>query len=125
MGDWVFDSLDNINKEQNAAVWHLEGSWRNKTGIMLMLISEQILISGTAVATGFVFGKFGSLLFVPLLGLNYMSPVDLIPFTVTAQRTDVYRILGLMGGMLLICFTILSGIIIRQKIDRAVKLGEE
>jgi putative ABC transport system permease protein len=96
-----------------------------KTGIMLMLITEQILISGMAVAVGFILGKIGSYLFVPLLGLNYVSADDVVPFVVRALRSDVYQILGVMGGMLLVCFAIISGIVIRQKIDRAVKLGEE
>ncbi len=96
-----------------------------KVGIMLMLISEQVLISGMAFGVGIVIGKIGSTMFVPLLGLNYITPTDVVPFIVMALRSDFYRILITMCGMLLICFSILSGMVIRQKIDRAIKLGED
>jgi putative ABC transport system permease protein len=95
-----------------------------KLGIMLMLISEQILVSGVAFFVGIVIGKVGSAMFVPLLGLNYISPLDVVPFIVRAMRPDFYRILIIMCGMLLICFAIFSGIVIKQKVDRAIKLGE-
>ena len=70
-------------------------------------------------------GKVGSTLFVPMLAINYTSVEDIVPFKVVATSGDLIRISAIVGGMLLICIAVLSVMVIRQKIDRAVKLGEE
>ncbi len=96
-----------------------------KIGIMLMLVTEQILVSGVAVMAGILIGKIGSLLFVPMLALNYSSSDEIVPFGMIALNSDLVRIVLLMGSVLFVCFGVLSLMVIKQKIDRAVKLGEE
>ena len=97
----------------------------SKAGIMKMLICEQLLVSGVAAAMGILIGKIGSVLFVPMLAINYTSVEDIIPFKVVATRADLIRIGVIVGCLLLVCIGVLSVMVIRQKIDRAVKLGEE
>ncbi|MDY5346554.1 MAG: FtsX-like permease family protein [Eubacteriales bacterium] len=97
----------------------------SKAGIMKMLICEQLLVSGVAAAMGILIGKIGSVLFVPMLAVNYTTVEDIIPFKVVATRGDLIRIGCIVGGMLIVCIAVLSILVIRQKIDRAVKLGEE
>lgn len=97
----------------------------SKSGIMKMLIAEQLLVSGVAVGMGILIGKIGSTLFVPMLAINYTSVEDIIPFHVVATKEDLIRICVIMLALLVICVTILSLMVIRQKIDRAVKMGEE
>ena len=97
----------------------------SKAGIMKMLVCEQLLVSGVAAAMGILIGKVGSTLFVPMLAINYTSVEDIVPFKVVATSGDLIRISAIVGGMLLICIAVLSVMVIRQKIDRAVKLGEE
>ena len=92
---------------------------------MKMLVCEQLLVSGVAAAMGILIGKVGSTLFVPMLAINYTSVEDIVPFKVVATSGDLIRISAIVGGMLLICIAVLSVMVIRQKIDRAVKLGEE
>lgn len=97
----------------------------SKGGIMKMLITEQLLVSGVATAMGILIGKIGSTLFVPMLAINYTSVEDIIPFHVVATKEDLIRICVIMLALLVICVAILSLMVIRQKIDRAVKMGEE
>ncbi len=97
----------------------------SKAGVMKMLICEQLLVSGVAAGMGILIGKIGSTLYVPMLAINYTSAEDVIPFRVIATRGDLLRIGAILGGMLLICIVILSAMVIHQKIDRAVKMGEE
>ena len=55
----------------------------------------------------------------------YRSIVALVEdiFAGAEQRTE--EVGCIVGGMLIVCIAVLSILVIRQKIDRAVKLGEE
>ncbi len=96
-----------------------------KSGILTMLITEQILVSGVAVVAGVFIGKIGSLMFVPLLALQYSLPGQTVDFRMLSSVKDLITVMAIMLGMLLVCFVILSAITGRLKVDRAIKLGEE
>lgn len=93
--------------------------------IIAMLLIEQILISGVAIAAGLVIGKISGSLFVPLFRLVYSAPDQPIPFRVVAVAADLGKILAVVGVFLLTGFFTLARLTRRIRIDQAIKLGEE
>lgn len=97
----------------------------SKAAVIGMLVSEQVLVSGVAVAVGIVLGGLSSRLFVPLFQLVYSSADQPIPFRIIADPTDAGKIYLILAVLLLCCFAVLARLILRIKIDQAVKLGED
>lgn len=96
-----------------------------RTGVMLMLALEQVVVSGAAVAAGIFIGRVQSILFVPFLSANYTREMDIVPFRVVTTVGDLGRVLGVMGAVLGVCLAVLFAIVVRLKVDRALKLGED
>ncbi|HEY5467170.1 MAG TPA: FtsX-like permease family protein [Clostridia bacterium] len=97
----------------------------SKRSIIGMILTEQLLISGVAIAVGLLIGKLSSSLFVPLFRLVYSSPDQPIPFRVIAYASDYAKILIIVGLILLVGFLALARLILKIRIDQAVKLGED
>jgi putative ABC transport system permease protein len=97
----------------------------SKAAVIGMLISEQVLISGVAILVGDVIGNISSVFFVPLFQLVYSSADQSIPFGIVSNPGDTTKIFTVLGVLLLVCFGVLTRLILRIKIDQAVKLGEE
>lgn len=97
----------------------------SKRSIIGMILTEQILISGVAIGAGLAIGKISGSLFVPLFRLVYSAPDQPIPFRVTAYASDLSKILIVVGVILLVGFLALARLILKIRIDQAVKLGEE
>lgn len=96
-----------------------------RAGVMKMLALEQLLVSGAAVAAGIFIGRVQSIMFVPFLSMNYTSEYESIAFRVLTSSSDLLRILGVLGAVLAVCLAVLFTIVVRQKVDRALKLGED
>lgn len=97
----------------------------SRAGVMMMLALEQVLVSGAAILAGIFIGRLQSIMFVPFLSVNYTDPFEDISFRVITSISDLVRILGVLGAVLAICLTILFAIVIRLRVDRALKLGED
>ena len=97
----------------------------SKRSIIGMILTEQLLISGVAIAVGLAIGKLSGFLFVPLFRLVYASPDQPIPFQVIAYASDYGKILIVVGAILLVGFLVLTRLILKIRIDQAVKLGED
>ena len=97
----------------------------SRAGVMMMLALEQVLVSGAAVFAGVFIGRVQSVLFVPFLSVNYTDPFENIGFRVVTAAEDLVRTLGVLGAVLAVCLVILFVIVIRLKVDRALKLGED
>ena len=97
----------------------------SRAGVMMMLALEQVLVSGAAVFAGIFVGRIQSVLFVPFLSVNYTEPCEVIGFRVVTSVSDLVRILGVLGAVLAVCLAVLFAIVIRLKVDRALKLGED
>jgi putative ABC transport system permease protein len=93
--------------------------------VILMLVFEQIMISGAAIVVGLIIGGIMSDLFVPLLGLVYSAADQVPPFMVTASRTDYLRLYAVIGSMLVAGLALLGVLISRIKVSQAIKLGED
>ncbi len=93
--------------------------------VILMLVFEQILISGASILMGLIIGGVMSNLFVPLLGLVYGAAEQVPPFTVIASREDYLRLYVVVGGMLVAGLALLGILVKRIKVSQAIKLGED
>lgn len=93
--------------------------------VLGILLSEQVMISVVSIVVGILLGGITSQLFVPMMQMVYAASQQIPPFKVIMQRSDYYKIYGVIGGILLIGYIILSRIIASIKIDQALKLGED
>ena len=97
----------------------------SKAAVIGMIMTEQVLVSGIAILAGVIIGSLSSLLFVPLFQIVYSTADQPIPFRIISETSDANKIYVILGLLLLICFAILARLILRIKIDQAVKLGDE
>jgi len=99
------------------------GLTRNK--ILGIIVWEQILVSGVALAAGLMIGNISLSLFLPVFSLLYSGPEQNTPFKVFPTDGDATWILLIFGIVLLVCLILLGHVIRRVKIDQVVKLGED
>jgi len=97
----------------------------SRTGLVTVLIWEQLLVSGSAIAAGFGIGVMASRIFVPALQLLYLVSEQVPPFLLTVSRSDYTSLLLTFSGMLVTGLFILIIMIRRLKPDQALKLGED
>ena len=97
----------------------------SKGNVLGMLIAEQGLVSGVAILIGIIVGMLSSILFVPLFQLVYSSVEQPIPFRVISEAADANKVYIVLAALLLICFAVLTRLILSIRIDQAVKLGED
>lgn len=97
----------------------------SKGDVLGMLIAEQGLVSGVAILIGIMVGGLSSMLFVPLFQLVYSSVEQPIPFRVISEAADSSKVYVVLAILLLICFAVLTRLILSIRIDQAVKLGED
>ncbi|KQX58716.1 ABC transporter permease [Paenibacillus sp. Root444D2] len=93
--------------------------------LILMLIGEQILISGAAILIGILTGNLASHLFVPLFELSFDPKTQVPPFKVTFDPRDQVRLYWIVTMMIAIGLGVLGSFVSRIRIHQAVKLGED
>lgn len=93
--------------------------------LFLMLVWEQILTSGIAVLLGVFTGRLVSLLFIPFFQQTLGSEGQLLPFHVIFRTSDELLIYSFAGLLLLIGLLILTWLVRRINMHKALKLGEE
>ncbi|TVY10091.1 ABC transporter permease [Paenibacillus cremeus] len=93
--------------------------------LMIMLVGEQLLTSGAAIAIGVLLGNTASRLFVPMFQLSLQTSSQVPPFQVTFDPRDQLQLFIIVGFMLSIGLFILGSMLSRIKIHQAVKLGED
>ncbi|MDY3070763.1 MAG: ABC transporter permease, partial [Eubacteriales bacterium] len=93
--------------------------------VLGIIVAEQVMISAVSIAVGIILGGVTSEMFVPMMQLVYAASHQVPPFVVVMQRSDYYKIYGVIGFILLAGFLVLSRIIASIKIDQALKLGED
>jgi len=96
-----------------------------KGAIVRMLALEQVLVSGVAIAVGFLVGSATSRLYAPLLQVANRAAETVPPFRVISLVADRLRIGAFVFVMLALGFSILAVFLTRIRIHQAVKLGEE
>ncbi|MFE5320575.1 FtsX-like permease family protein [Paenibacillus sp. NPDC056579] len=93
--------------------------------LLVILISEQLLISGAAIVIGLATGSLTSQLFVPLFEMSFDPKTQVPPFKVTFDPGDQARLYWVVAVMLTTGLAILGHIVSRIRIHQAVKLGED
>ncbi|MEK3917086.1 ABC transporter permease [Paenibacillus sp. FSL H7-0331] len=93
--------------------------------LILMLVGEQLLTSGAAVAIGLLTGHLTSRLFVPMFQLSMQTSSQVPPFQVTFDPRDQIQLYIIVTVMLSMGLLILGTMLSRIKIHQAVKLGED
>lgn len=93
--------------------------------IFTMLINEQVLITGTSLATGVLIGLLTSKLFIPLIQIAYSSADQILPLVIVSEGNDFVRLFAVIGSVILVCMFVLGVLISRIKIFQALKLGED
>lgn len=96
-----------------------------KVEIIQMLVNEQIFSTGISITIGTVIGLAASRYFVPLVQIFYSTTEQTIPLTVVRNKSDMIRLFGVIGVVILVCMIILGILITKIKISQALKLGED
>jgi putative ABC transport system permease protein len=90
-----------------------------------MLVAEQALTSGAAIAIGAGAGLLSSRLFVPMFQLSFDTVTQVPPFRVTFELSDSLRMFAIVGTMVALGLILLGVLLSRIRIHQAVKLGED
>ena|GEM_PF-196065 len=93
--------------------------------VIIMLIAEQLLVSGVAVALGVVVGSLNSLFYVPLLEIVYTFAGQAPAFRVVTSAGDSVKIFIFLALMLAAGCLMMARMAARIKITQAIKLGED
>ena len=93
--------------------------------LLVILIGEQVLISGAAIVIGISTGGITSQLFVPLFEMSFDPKTQVPPFKVTFDPNDQVRLYWVVTVMITAGLMILTHIVSRIRIHQAVKLGED
>ena len=94
-------------------------------GILAILISEQMLITISALLIGGLVGELASQLFIPLLQLSYTAADQVIPMVVATETMDFVLIYSMLGFMLVLCTIVLVRFALRINVTQVLKLGED
>ncbi len=90
-----------------------------------MLVLEQLLTGGFAIAAGLAIGQLAALLYVPLLQLAGPAAEQILPFRVVALRSDYLRFYVLALVILAAGGVLFQSLVRRLRVHEALKLGEE
>ncbi|MDD9269155.1 FtsX-like permease family protein [Paenibacillus sp. GCM10023248] len=93
--------------------------------LIVMLVGEQVMVSGAAIFIGIMTGNLASHLFVPLFELSFDPGTQVPPFQVTFDPRDTERLYGIVTVMIACGLAVLGHIVSRIRIHQAVKLGED
>ena len=95
------------------------------SGILRMILVEQLLISFVSILVGVFLGGIASDMFVPMLEIMFPIAQQVPSFIVVALRSDYFKVYAVIGAMLVVGIAILARLIARTKMDQALKLGED
>lgn len=93
--------------------------------ILRMLINEQIFSSLLSIGCGAVIGLVASKMFVPMIQIAYSAADQVLPMELITKDSDMVRLFGVIGVVLIVCLVILARQVFRMKITQALKLGED
>ena len=90
-----------------------------------MLSVEQAICGLYSVAAGAAVGLIAYTLFVPMLQTAYSSAAQVLPLVMIREPSDMVKLFVSIGLMLVVSIFVLTIIIKKQNMIRALKLGEE
>lgn len=93
--------------------------------VYMILVIEQVLMTGVAVVFGLLTGIYASKLFIPMLQMVSEIEKKVPKFIVIILRSDIEKITVISSAMLLLGLTILIITVRKWKVDQILKLGED
>lgn len=93
--------------------------------VSLIMVCEQILVSGVAIVVGFGLGTFASKIFIPLLEIFYSSAEQVPVFKIVAYPSDYFKVLIITLIMVISGLIVLARMVKGIKINQVIKLGED
>lgn len=93
--------------------------------VSLIMICEQLLVSGAAIVSGIILGSVASKVFIPLLQVVYSASQQVPPFIVVAYRSDYIRVIGVTFAMLVTAIAFLYWLVRKINIHQVLKMGED
>ena len=93
--------------------------------IIVMLVCEQILISGSSILIGVVAGNLATELFLPLIQIAYSGTDQVLPIRMITYTSDSVRLFVIIALMIIGCMAVLAWLISKIRIAQALKLGED
>ena len=93
--------------------------------ILRMLVNEQIFSSLLSIGCGAGIGILASRMFVPMIQIAYSAANQVLPLELITKSSDMVRLFGMVGIVLILCLVILARQVFRMKIAQALKLGED
>ncbi len=97
----------------------------HSTEMIGMLSIEQAICGLYSVAAGAVVGVIAYTLYVPMLQTAYSSSAQILPLVMIRDSSDMIKLFTSIGLMLIVSIIVLTLIIRKQNMIRALKLGEE
>lgn len=91
--------------------------------LIALLGLEQALSLGLGLGAGTGLGIWATRIFLPFLSEG--GEASVIPFRIVTDMADVASIFTVLGAMLVVAIIGLSMILVRMKLNQAIKLGEE
>ena len=93
--------------------------------LVVMLLCEQIFVSGTSIAAGVGVGLLTSKLYMPLIQMGYAAYDNALPMQLISNPSDVTHLLIVTLSVILLCMVILGWLLSKMKIAQVLKLGED
>lgn len=93
--------------------------------IIRMLIVEQIFSSFLACIGGYGVGILTTVLFTRLISVVYLPRLHNIPISIIFKAQDSFKMIGIVGFVLIVCFIVIYRLIKNMNITKALKLGDD
>lgn len=93
--------------------------------IFHILINEQLFCGGFAVLSGSFTGLLAARMFVPILQTAYAASDQVLPLRLLTRQQDMLRLYGVIGGVLFVCLLVLTLLVRKMNVAKALKMGEE
>ena len=112
-------------KERELVFGVLRASGMHTAELFFMLFLEQLFCGVLSIVAGLGIGKLTSELFVPILQQVYASSIQLLPMVLITRAEDLWRLVAVIAAVLIACLAVLSVLLLKMNVAKALKLGEE
>lgn len=114
-----------VIRERELMFGVLRASGFHKGELVHLLINEQLFTGLFSVLVGIGIGNLTSHMFVPILQQAYASEDQVLPMKLIQNAADLYRLYGIVALALVVSLFVLTIILFRMNVSKALKLGEE
>ncbi|MCR5310954.1 MAG: ABC transporter permease, partial [Lachnospiraceae bacterium] len=112
-------------KERELVFGVLRASGFHTKELFHMLFNEQVFCGILSVIAGFGIGTLTSKMFVPILQKAYASDSQALPLMLFTNTGDLIRLISVIIGMMVICLFVLTVMLLKMNVTKALKLGED